>query len=63
MDSTRVIELTEDISGRAEQLKQIIVEERPQRPPYADIFALRRSLDTLELELRNTAESAVGDAC
>lgn len=63
MNATRVMELTEDISDRAEQLRQDIVDERRDAPPYGEIFALRRSLDTLELELRNDGENVRGDAC
>jgi HAMP domain-containing protein len=63
MDTTRVIEMTDDIVKIAEQLKSGVVRETVQVETYREIYALRRTVETLEREVRGGRSTALGDAC
>ncbi len=61
--TTRTAELVENIANLAEQLQQDVDQEASKQPVFSDIREIRRSLNTLEQELRGETISTTGDAC
>lgn len=60
--SPEATDLIERISRLADQLPRDTDLDEP-KPLYQNIQRMRRSLDTLEQDLRQNGGDAVGDAC
>jgi hypothetical protein len=63
MITTRASELVEHMARLVDRLEQDIDREDARQPAFSEIRELRRSLNTLEQELRGETVSTIGDAC
>lgn len=63
MDSGRTTQLVEEIVEIADRLRNDVHEDHESRELFHEIYSLRRSVETLEREVRGDEWSAQGDAC
>ncbi len=63
MKVVRVAALVDDVTDIAEQLKTEVVKGGPRRETFQQLYSLRRSVETLEREVRDEYVDASGDAC
>ena len=63
MSTKTPAELSKDIAVLAEQLQHDVDHEETKGPAFTAIRAIRRELNTLELELRDEPVSTLGEAC
>jgi hypothetical protein len=63
MDSGRTAQLVEEIVDIAGKLRSDVQEDHESRELFREISTLRRSVETLEREVRGDQWSTQGDAC
>jgi hypothetical protein len=63
MDSGRTTQLVEEIVEIADRLRNDVHEDHESRELFREIYSLRRSVETLEREVRGDQWSTQGDAC
>jgi hypothetical protein len=63
MSAKTPAELSKDIAVLAEQLQHDVDDDETKGPAFIAIRAIRRELNTLELELRDEPLSTLGEAC
>jgi hypothetical protein len=63
MNSAAVERMAEEIVTVAEHVKHSVEEGREAQDVYRDLNRLRRSVETLEREIRPDSWSSQGDAC
>lgn len=63
MNTPTVERMAEEIVEVAEHVKSSVGEGQEVREVYRDLNRLRRSVETLEREIRGDSDSSQGDAC
>jgi len=63
VNSSKVVWLAENVVDLAERLKEDVYCDQPKRELFQDMFTLRRSVEQLEQQVRDSASDTIGDAC
>ena len=63
MNTAKTSEIADEIVSAADRLRTDVQEEKETQDVFRDLHALRRSVETLERQVREGPWSVRGDAC